>query len=549
MNILVTLIINFFNEEKYKTIFIIILSCILNILKINVISYISANIIKSIQERKIDNTYIFYRYFIVISVIFIILFNLYKILQNHLLSKLRQWLRYNIIKLLFIDNNNDLSNKNFTKLNTPTFRSSSNCFSLMNYIIDKLLPNISLLFIVFFYFIYKDLFFGIIFLIGNIILMLYTYSIWDNLLDVHEKLEDSLLENESFITEILNNFDKIIYRGESNNELNSLWEKSKEVIKYNYNFYKKSTNYMVILNIILFITIFILIYYLIYLFTKKNINSTIFVTFLTILLLYRDIILSSIQEIPEYIQFINRARSTNKIFENDININDNKKIYNNYNLQYNSITFKNVTYKYKKTNNHVLNNFNLYLDTNNKIIGITGISGRGKSTLAKLLIKLYNYEGDIFIDDINIKNIDHDYIRKNIIYIDQNTKLFDKKIIENIYYGCNDYETCNLYLQYIMKFKKINELYKNIDFEENPGLSGENISGGQRQVINIINGLITPSKITILDEPTNGLDNELKKEIIELIEYFKKHKKCIIIISHDKDIYDIFDERIKMNNF
>ena len=92
MNILISLIINFLNEEKYKTIFIIILSCILNILKINVISYISANIIKSIQERKIDNTYIFYRYFIIISIIFIILFNYYQILQNHLLSKLRQWL-------------------------------------------------------------------------------------------------------------------------------------------------------------------------------------------------------------------------------------------------------------------------------------------------------------------------------------------------------------------------------------------------------------------------------------------------------------------------
>ena len=99
-----------------------------------------------------------------------------------------------------------------------------------------------------------------------------------------------------------------------------------------------------------------------------------------------------------------------------------------------------------------------------------------------------------------------------------------------------------------MKFKKISELYKNVDFNKNAGLTGDNISGGQRQVINIINGLITPCKILILDEPTNALDMELKKEIIELIKYFKKHKKCIIIISHDKDIYDIFDEKIEMNN-
>jgi len=548
MNVLLTLIINFFKEEKFKTIGIIILSCILNILKINVISYISAKIIKSVQEKKIDNVYIFYKYFIVVSILFIILFNFYKVLENHLLSKLRQWLRFNIIKLLFIDNNDDLSDKNFTKLNTPTFRSSNNCFYFMNYIIEKLLPNITLLLIIFFYFIFNNIVFGLIFLAGNIILVLYTYYIWSNLLKINNDVEESILENEAITTEILNNFDKIIYRGESNNELNSLWEKSKEVINLSYNFYKNTITHILILNIIIFITIFILLYYLIYLFSNKNIDTTIFVTFLTILLLYRDRVLSTIQEIPEYIEFINRSKLTDKIFDNEINDTIDFKKYDTIELSYNSILFKNVKYKYKKTDKYILNNFNLELDTNDKIIGITGISGKGKSTLAKLLIKLYKYEGDIFIDNVNLKSIDPNYIRKNIIYVNQNTKLFDKKIIENIFYGCDDYETCNLYLQYIMKFKKISELYKNVDFNKNAGLTGDNISGGQRQVINIINGLITPCKILILDEPTNALDMELKKEIIELIKYFKKHKKCIIIISHDKDIYDIFDEKIEMNN-
>ena len=50
----------------------------------------------------------------------------------------------------------------------------------------------------------------------------------------------------------------------------------------------------------------------------------------------------------------------------------------------------------------------------------------------------------------------------------------------------------------------------------------------------------------ILDEPTNALDPLLKKDIISLIKYFKKYKKCIIIISHDKDIYSIFDENISV---
>ena len=78
------------------------------------------------------------------------------------------------------------------------------------------------------------------------------------------------------------------------------------------------------------------------------------------------------------------------------------------------------------------------------------------------------------------------------------------------------------------------------------GLLGENLSGGQRQIVNMISGFINPSEILILDEPTNALDPALKKEVIQMIHDFKKYKKCIFIVSHDKDVFDIFDDEIKM---
>ena len=103
------------------------------------------------------------------------------------------------------------------------------------------------------------------------------------------------------------------------------------------------------------------------------------------------------------------------------------------------------------------------------------------------------------------------------------------------------------YLHIIMKYPKIKELYKNIDMhKKNAGLLGENLSGGQRQVVNLIGGLIMPSPIIILDEPTNALDIALKKEIIQLIKDFKKYKKSIFIITHDKDVFTIFDETIQI---
>jgi ABC-type lipoprotein export system ATPase subunit len=98
-----------------------------------------------------------------------------------------------------------------------------------------------------------------------------------------------------------------------------------------------------------------------------------------------------------------------------------------------------------------------------------------------------------------------------------------------------------------MKYPKIKELYKNMDInEKQSGSMGENLSGGQRQVINIIGGLINPCKIVILDEPTNALDGELKKEIIRLISAFKQYKHSIIIITHDHDVFPLFDTTVQI---
>jgi ABC-type bacteriocin/lantibiotic exporter with double-glycine peptidase domain len=76
------------------------------------------------------------------------------------------------------------------------------------------------------------------------------------------------------------------------------------------------------------------------------------------------------------------------------------------------------------------------------------------------------------------------------------------------------------------------------------GHLGEKVSGGQRQIINIINGMIGDAKVVILDEPTNALDPELKKELILYIQSYKSRKNAIIIITHDKEVIPILDKII-----
>jgi ABC-type multidrug transport system fused ATPase/permease subunit len=155
--------------------------------------------------------------------------------------------------------------------------------------------------------------------------------------------------------------------------------------------------------------------------------------------------------------------------------------------------------------------------------------------------------GAIKIDGVDLQDVDTTYLRQNITYVNQNSKMFDKNILNNILYGCTDTDACHGHLEEILKYKKIKELYKNIDlYGDEYKSANERLSGGQRQIINIIGGLVNPSKILILDEPTNGLDPELKHELLSLIKDFKAYKKCIMIITHDRDVYPLFTEEIKI---
>jgi ABC-type multidrug transport system fused ATPase/permease subunit len=363
--------------------------------------------------------------------------------------------------------------------------------------------------------------------------------------------ERHIIDNEYYLVDLLNNMDKVVSRGQVHSEINTYWDKINLTINSAYKLFENINYHETISVLILYGIIFSSIAFLIWLCFHGKIDVTIFITFFTILLLYRDKMTNIIQQIPNYIEFLGRAESVLKYFKDTDKEYEKIELKNkkeDLEFEFNKIEFQNVTFKYTSGENAVMENRNISIHTNNKIIGITGLSGNGKSTFAKLLLKMYHpTNGKILIDNTDINDIDTEYIRRNITYVNQSSKLFDKKIIDNIYYGCNDRGICNQLLSEILKYPKIRDLYKNVDLEDTQtGSLGENLSGGQRQIINIISGLINPCKILILDEPTNALDPGLKIELLELIKEFKHYKKCIIIITHDKEVMSLFNEKINM---
>jgi ABC-type multidrug transport system fused ATPase/permease subunit len=421
---------------------------------------------------------------------------------------------------------------------------------VFNDVITFLLPNITFLLIIAVYFTYKSWKIGGAFILGNLILLGYLYVNWDTMTDLNRHYESHISENEGSLIEILNNIDKIITRGQVNAEVTEYLGKTNEGINKAFDFYSSTNNHGVVMNGIVYLIIFLLIGYLISGFFNKQVDLKTFITFFTILILYRDRMFSAIQQIPDFIEFMGRSDAVLKHFKDtaDDYVGIMGSRWAPMNLGFDVIKFENVRFKYKSSENYVMDNASFALETDGKIIGVTGLSGRGKSTFAKLLIKLYKPEsGKIYIDGVDIESVDTDYIRRNITYVNQTSKLFDKKILENIFYGCGDIAVCQERLGEILKYDKIRELFKNVDLENTrAGSLGEGLSGGQRQVVNIISGLVNDSKILILDEPTNALDGDLKKTVLEIIRRFKDYKKCIIVITHDKDMDAIFTDKMSL---
>ncbi len=210
------------------------------------------------------------------------------------------------------------------------------------------------------------------------------------------------------------------------------------------------------------------------------------------------------------------------------------------------IEFKNVNFKYSSgsSTKNILNKVNLYIKPGTKV-AIFGKSGSGKSTLIKLLLGFYSIEsGIISLNGKNIKEIPLEDLRKHVSVVNQNIKLFDKTIFENMVYG-NEQEISEEEIEKIIGNPNIFENVSN-GLNSEVGTSGSKLSGGQKQIINVVRAILKDAPVLILDEPTSALDQYTKKKILNIIKNIKN--KIVIIITHDKDILDYVDKAYELVN-
>ena len=211
------------------------------------------------------------------------------------------------------------------------------------------------------------------------------------------------------------------------------------------------------------------------------------------------------------------------------------------------IEFKNVSFKYRETEDNTLENLNMTFLPNKKN-AIVGRSGNGKSTIFNLLLRYFDVnDGEILIDGVNIEKLTEASLRKNISIIRQTPFIFNMSIFDNLKIVKEDLtleearEVCKkAYVDdYFMSLKD--------GYDTMIGEAGINLSGGQKQRLAIARTLLLDTKVILWDEATSALDNEsqayIKKTIDDLV---KDH--TVIIVAHrlstivDADIIHVIEK-------
>lgn len=210
------------------------------------------------------------------------------------------------------------------------------------------------------------------------------------------------------------------------------------------------------------------------------------------------------------------------------------------------IKFKDVNFSYTK-DKQVLYDFNLQVKAGQKV-ALVGSTGSGKTTVVNLLMRFYDVDsGEIFIDDVNIKDIDCATLRKNTAIVLQDTVLFADTIKNNLKYSNEAATDEQMYAAAAMSNcdTMINKMPLKYDTELMA--EGENISQGQRQLLSIARAFLAQPKILILDEATSNVDTRTEKHIQDAMLKLMENRTSLIIAHRlstiqDADIIVVMDD-------
>lgn len=203
------------------------------------------------------------------------------------------------------------------------------------------------------------------------------------------------------------------------------------------------------------------------------------------------------------------------------------------NFNFKKIEFCNVSFRYPGTERYILKDFSLILEAQ-KRYAVVGLNGAGKTTLTKLLTKMYDqYEGEIFINDKNLKEYTLEEIKAIFSVVYQDFAKYQVSVADNVLLGagmqCTE-EEMSAALEHIELLDKVKELPKGLETDLGKiKEDGVDLSGGQWQRLAIARALVSNAAMVILDEPTAALDPIAESTVYDMFNEVTKGKSSLSI--------------------
>jgi len=456
-------------------------------------------------------------------------------IENDILLKIATYTKKEVIKKIFnkyTNNYKEIPESEVSWIIQDTYGTTR---SLMRYFIIHVIPCFIIFFILSIYFFISDKTIGLMFITQFVLLNSLIYFFHNRIFESYHISDTKTINNNITIGDKIKNLMNIIFDNYIENELITLMKNENELLNYMNICYYTHNKISFILNGLSYFILFIILYKLLIYKDKKVISSL-----LIMLLLYKGIQDKFLNDTLYQYLSISKILKINDFIE-DITKNDSCIPIK----QFKSIKLENVSYRYDDKSDYILRNLNIYFKPEN-INVMMGKSGSGKTTIMKLIIKMYNpTKGEIYLDETNSKDICQKDIRNNIYYVNQRTILFDESVLYNLQYG--NHTTKAVIVELLTKYDLL-DYYKTLQngIETSSGVNGSNLSLGMQKIIMVVRGILKPNKgIIIFDEPLTSLDKETREKIVQLIVNETKGK-TVIIISHDPEILPYADHIVRL---